>query len=70
MAVDEPASEIALELDPEFEWRLEQLGRHFSHFTAFRLAMECHTPEKSWHKAVRLKNLGMTEPQIIDQLID
>jgi hypothetical protein len=32
--------------------------------------MACHTPEKSWHSAVRMKNLGMTETQIVDQFVD
>jgi len=62
--------EITLEIEPEFDWRLDQLRQHFSYPVAFQLAMTCHTADKSWHDAVRLKGLGMTEAQIVDQFVD
>ena len=59
--------EVEVEPDPEFTWRLEQLDRAgFERFTAFRLAVN----QADWHKAVHLRDLGFTEPQILDQLID
>ncbi len=62
--------EITFELEPEFEWRLEQLEKHFSYPAAFTLAMYCHTHERSWHDAIRLQGLGFTEAEIINQLVD
>ena len=62
--------EITFELEPEFEWRLEQLEKHFSYPAAFTLAMYCHSHDKSWHDAIRLQGLGFTEAEIINQLVD
>jgi hypothetical protein len=61
--------EITLELEPEFEWRLEQLEKHFSYQVAFTLAMYCYG-ERSWHDALRLKQLGFGEAEIVNQLVD
>jgi hypothetical protein len=58
--------DVVLELDAAFEWRLEQLERHFPRFVAFRLAMT----EGDWHKAVRMKNLGFTDDQILNEFLD
>ena len=62
--------EVTFELEPEFEWRLEQLEKDFSYPTAFTLAMYCHTHERSWHDAIRLKRLGFSEIEIVHQLVD
>ena len=58
--------EVEIEIDPEFEWRQEQLERHFPRFVAFRLAMT----GKDWHKAVRMKNLGFSDDAILDEFLD
>lgn len=62
--------EVVIEIDPEFDWRLEQLSAHFSYPVALQLAMVCHTHDKSWHRAVHLKDLGMSEAEIVHQLVD
>jgi hypothetical protein len=71
--VDELEIEIEIdpEFDPEFDWRLDALMvAGFTYPTAFRLAMELHSGNPSWHDAARLKRLGMGEQDILDQLID
>jgi hypothetical protein len=63
--------EIEIEIDPGFDWRLDALtAAGFTYPTALRLAMELHSGNPSWHDAARLKNLGMGEQDILDQLID
>lgn len=62
-----PEFEVELEIEPEFLWRREQLERAgFTEFGAFRIAAN----DVDYRKAISYLENGMTEEQVLDQLLD
>ena len=66
-AAAEPETEVEVEIDPTFAWRLEQLERGgFQHFPAFRIAMT----NGDYRKAIRMLAAGASEDVIVNAFID